>query len=229
MEKDKKFIDLVQLSFHLLTKALNELLILNEQKKDPKETELLKLPPFSFYRISLQYMIISEYTKILERDTKDNKRTEKYENRNAASLAKVSRLIYELKGQIFEKEHLENKALLEKIWDSEFYKNLKEDRDQKFLHSDADYKRGTWNSIKTYSEMEIKEAQAVLNDIYEILKRCTGAFNDYQYISPHDNRTQNFIHYHIVNNEFYKKNLMQAVSEGYNINYYRSGDMPRKK
>tara|TARA_R110002124_G_scaffold171273_5_gene338958 strand:- start:1088 stop:1618 length:531 start_codon:yes stop_codon:yes gene_type:complete len=175
-----------------------------------------------------------EFTKLLESDTKDRKNFPKgktwedYENTNSASLAKNSRFIYELKGESFEKEHRENIDQLVKIRASDFGVKIKDDRDKKFAHSDADY-RGNINSIKTYTETEIKEAQAVLNDIKEILERCTGAFKDYQFFSIPDNRTQNFIHYYIVCNEFYNKNLMKAVSEGYNINHYRSGDMPRKK
>lgn len=234
MEKEEKFIGIVQMSFHLLSIALEELLILNEEKRDPNEIHLMNLPPFKFYRISLQYMIIMELTKLLEKDTKDKKSFksgttwENYENTNSASLAKNSRLIYELKGHNFDNEHLENKVQLEKIWNSAFYEKLKNDRDKKFGHSDADY-QGDVYSIKTYSESEIKEAKAILNQIQGILKRCTGAFKDYQFVSPQDNRTRNFIDYHIVYQEFYDKNLMKAVSERYTINHKRNGEMSIKK
>jgi hypothetical protein len=234
MEKEERFLGIVQMSYHLLSTALNELLIINEEKGDPKETHLMNLPPFKFYRVSLQYMITMELTKLLERDTKDRKSFkrntswEDFENTNSASLAKNSRLIYELKGRSFKTEFLENKVQLEKIWDSAFYKKLKFDRDKKFGHSDADH-QGHIYSIKTYSESEIHEAEAILSQMEGILRRCTGAFKDYQFISPQDNRTRNFIDYHIVYQEYYDKNLMNAVSERYTINHKRNGEMPRKK
>ena len=67
-----------------------------------------------------------ELTKLLERDTKDRKNLrrnttwEDIENTNSASLAKISRMIYELKGEIFEKEFMENKNQLEKILASDY-------------------------------------------------------------------------------------------------------------
>ncbi len=235
MEKEENFIGIIQMSLHLLSTALDELLVINEEKKDSKETHLMNLPPFKFYRISLQYMIIMELTKLLERDTKDRKNFrrgttwEDYENTHSASLEKNSRMIYELKGEIFEKEFLENKDQLEKIWASDYYKKLKDDRDKKFGHSDADYQGGIY-SIKTYSESEIKEAKAVLSQIGEIFKRCTGAFKDYEFHFDHpDGRTRNFIDYHIVYESYYSMNTNEAFSEGYSIYHKREGKMPRKK
>src|SRR5690606_35949565 len=119
MEKVEKFVGSVQMSLHLLWTALDELLAINEEKKDPKEAHLMKLPPFKFYRISLQYMIIMELTKLLEPDTKELKNIRKgttwehIDNTHSASLAKKTIMIYELKGEIFEKEYQNNKDRLE--------------------------------------------------------------------------------------------------------------------
>lgn len=50
--------------------ALTEISILSEVKKTPEEVALLNGPPFSFYRVTLQYCFNAEYTKLLE--TKKN-------------------------------------------------------------------------------------------------------------------------------------------------------------
>ena len=234
MEKVEKFVGSVQMSLHLLSTALDELLAINEEKKDPKEAHLMKLPPFKFYRISLQYMIIMELTKLLEPDTKERKNFRKgttwedIENTHSASLAKNSRMIYELKGEIFEKEFENNKDQLEEIWTSDYYKKLKDDRDKKFAHADADYS-GDIYGIRTYSESEIDQAKYVLSQIEEIFKRCTGAFGDYEFhFDLPDGRTRNFIDYHMVYESYYSINIKKAISEGYSINHKREGKMPTK-
>lgn len=224
MEKEKKYLDIIQMSCRVLYVALNELLVVNEQKTDKKEAELMNLHPFSFYRVSLQYMIVMELCKLLEPDTKDIPK--KKETENAASISKISRIIYELRGESFHDDHNANVKYLDEIRESVFYKNMKIERNKRLGHSDAKYD-GNPYSIKTFSEREIREAKKILGEINEIYKRCTKSHDDYEYSFQYeDPGTRDFIDYHIVYEEYYEKNLMKAMSERYTINHKRNGDMP---
>jgi hypothetical protein len=233
MEKEEKYLAIIQMSCRTLSVALDELLVVNEQKSDKRDAELMNMHPFKFYRVSLQYLIVMELCKLLEPDTKDDPRNktkwEKFESVNVASVSKISRIIYELKGEAFHVNHIENKKTLNNIRKSTFYGILKTERDKKLGHSDGDYE-GNPYSIKTFNELEIREAKTILDQIDKVFERCTNAFDGSHFMFQYnDNQTRIFIDYHIVFEEYFNKNLMKAVSEGYTINKKRNGLMPRKK
>lgn len=233
MEKERSNLDIIQMSCRILAVAIDELLVVNEQKTDKREAELINLHPFSFYRVSLQYMIVMELCKLLEPDTKDNpnkkKNWEKFEAENPASISKISRIIFELRGNSYQNDHKTNVKTLDEIRKSVFYKNLKIERDKKLGHSDANYS-GNPYSVKTFNETEIREVKKILGEINVVFKRGTNSYADYEYYLQHeDGRTRNFIDYHIVYKEHYDNNLMKDVSEGYTINHKRNGLMPRRK
>lgn len=218
MDSENINLQMAQMSLILVSRALNELLVVNEQKQSAKEGKLMNLSPFSFYRVSLQYIIIMEFTKLLEPDTKDNsKKWETTENKNAASLSKLSRIIYESKMNIFLDHHNENKKTLSEIRNTKFYKDLKYERDKKFSHSDKDYNGKTYG-IKTFSEKDINESFNYLEKLKNIYKICSNAYNVPELIYIKDNGTRVFIDYHILYKEFYNNNLKKAISEGYTTN-----------
>lgn len=94
MDLHKKYFDLVQMSCRLLAKSLYELRILNEPKQNRKEADLVQFLPFKFYRVSLQYMIVMEFTKLLEPDTKDKKNSER---------EKLGKIMKKLTLQVYQK------------------------------------------------------------------------------------------------------------------------------
>ena len=106
---------------------------------------------------------------------------------------------------------------------------LKIERNKKLGHSDADYD-GSPYSVYTFNETEIRQAKQILGKIDEAFKRCTNGFDGSEYLFQQKNpQTRNFIDYHIVFEEFYSKNLKNAISERYTLKHKRNGEMPRKK
>lgn len=231
MVKEKRNLQIVQMSLTLLSKALNELKVVNELKGNVWESKMMNVSPFSFYRVSLQYIVIMEFSKLLEPDTKDNDRNKenwrKFENKNAANLSKLSRMIYDLTKDSYLDDHNENKKKLDELRGSQFYDNLKNERNKKIGHSDSDYNGKTYG-IKTFSEEEINEAFIIQEEIMKIYKRCSNACDVPDFLYHKDDGTRNFIDYHIVYNEYYNENLMKAVSEGYTINSKRNGSLGKK-
>lgn len=227
MEKFEKFKKIIAMSINLLSMALEELLIINEQKDDSRDADLMKRGPFKFYKIPLQYMIVMELTKLLEGDTKDNPKNktnwEKHENTNAASIAKFLRITLDFKGPGFEQEYLKCKSIIEEIKELEFYENIKDARNQKFGHSDADYPTDPFE-IRTYSGEEIKLAKSILLKVIEIYNRCI----EKHFIERKHSITRNFIDLHIVYEAYYSKHIYEAMEEGFNPLWKREGKMSRK-
>lgn len=64
----------------------------------------------------------------------------------------------------------------------------------------------------------------------KILNRCTDAYYESEFIFDHDdNQTRNFIDYHIVFHEFYRKHQTQAYREGYTIIKKRDGTLGKEQ
>lgn len=122
----------VQASLHWTYRALTEIYFLNKERS-AKEIELVNGPPFEFYRISLHYMFIMEYTKLME------SKNDRHPTNHIASLEKLSDAVCKEKGNDFRELHYKNLEILTLIKLSDFYVKLKGDRDKKFGHADADY------------------------------------------------------------------------------------------
>lgn len=196
----------VKMSFTLMYKSLSEISVLSKPRSRD-EMKTINLPIFTNYCISLQYMFNMEFIKLLENNSKS-------ERRNFSSLVKLSGKIYELKGEEFHEKHRENLDIVEHIRSSAFFHLIKTDRDKKFAHTDGDYNGDPWK-IKTLPPNDILEGFKLLELMKKVLKNCTGAFG-YEFLFDFkDPRTNNFITYHSIYKRYYDKHRMEAISEGF--------------
>ena len=192
--------------------ALTELGYLTKERSQD-QIDIVESHTFQYYRISMQYMFVMEFTKLLEPDTKGT-RWERFENRHASSLAKLSRKINEAFGTSFARQHDDNINILKDIRDSGFYGDVKEKRDEEFAHTDAN--RQDPLKITSFSTEEIDEAFKLMEKLKCVLDNCTSVYG-YDFIFDQDTTTDNFIIYHAMYQSYYDKHLNQAVSEGFHI------------
>lgn len=196
----------VEACLHWTHLALTEISYLNKARST-KEIAFVNGPPFHYYRISLHYMFIMEYIKLIEIDNL------RFPQSHFASLEKLSNALYREKGLDFENVHDKNLKELAAIRSSDFYKKMKEDRDTKFAHIDAGC--STPLSFSSFTEIEIGQAYQHLAMFSIIMDRCTGVF-DYSFAFQHaDTRTDNFIKIQTNCNEYYFDNYRDALSKGY--------------
>src|SRR5690606_844881 len=124
MEKIENF-SYVQMSCRLAFIALTELGYLTKERSQD-QIGIVESHTFQYYKISMQYMFIMEFTKLLEPDTKDRRLRkteawEDYESQNISSLEKLSRRINDSLVMAFEYKHDENKKVIGEISYSELY------------------------------------------------------------------------------------------------------------
>ncbi len=196
----------VQSSLHWTFMALTEIYFLNKERRS-EEIELLNGPPFQYYRISLHYMFIMEYKKLLEHDNANRPLN------NFASLEKLSNVVLDKKGDLFKAKHEKNLSLLTSIRESAFFKKIKDDRDKKFAHSDGNYADPF--SFSSFSDEEILLAQSHLKLFKIIMDNCTILYNNTFEFQHTDPRTDNFIKFYTNYKEYYYANYMDAISKGY--------------
>lgn len=196
----------VQASLHWTFRALTEIYFLNKERSC-KEIELVNGPPFEFYRISLHYMFIMEYAKLME------SKNDRYPTNHIASLEKLSDAVYKENDNDFRELHDKNLEILTLIKSSDFYMKLKGDRDKKFGHADANYQN--YFSFQSFSDDDIKTAFEQLYVFKAIIDNCTKIY-DYEFrFQNTDPRTDNFIKFHSIYKEYYYNNYFDAISNGF--------------
>ncbi|GGF49083.1 hypothetical protein [Echinicola rosea] len=213
----------VQMSCYLYSTSLTEIGYLYKSRPE-KERDIISMRPFQFYMISLTYMMTMELMKLLEPDTKETKgkKWENHEDTNFASLSKLNRTASKSVGRDFNGRYEENKKILAEIRAGKFYEMAKEKRDRKLAHTDR--RNGNPYGIRLYTPEEIEEAKIIRDKIKSVLDSCTNGYGDYQFIFDHeDNRTDNFIISTARENEFFHKNIMQALNEGFLFNQGNNG------
>jgi hypothetical protein len=218
MEKIENF-SFVQMSCRLALIALTELSHLTKERPRA-QIQIVKSHTFQYYRISMQYMFVMEFTKLLEADTKDRKfrkeeKWEDYENQNFSSLQKLSRRIKDSLGLDFSSKHEENKQIIGEIRDSEFYKYMKALRNREFGHTDAKGKDPL--NITSITRDNIEEAFKMMDKIKCVLDNCTSEYGYEFFFDYQDTRTDNFIAYHALYKSYYDKHLNPAIKEGFHI------------
>jgi hypothetical protein len=218
MEKTENF-SYVQMSCRLAFTALTELGHLTKERSRD-QVQIVKSHTFQYYRISMQYMFVMEFTKLLEPDTKyrrhrKREKWEEYENQNFSSLQKLSRKLNESLGESFTSKHEENNQILGQIRDSEFCKYIKDLRDEEFAHTDAKGKDPL--NITSITRDNIEEAFKIMAKVKCVLANCTSEYGYEFFFDSQDTRTDNFIAYHALYNNFYDKHLHQAIKEGFHI------------
>lgn len=199
------YMDHVKMSCNLLYLAWHELhLIINVS--NPREVKLVSgSPPFLYYALSLQYMLVMEFTKLLESGGKPDE--------NVASLFKVNKYMLKTFGEKYEESNLLILKLLNSIRKSDIYKEIRDKRDEKFAHIDASDSKPF--SVKALTEQQLKEISNQIDVIVQVMNTLTSFF-DYTYVfNRPDDRTANFIRFQAIYVEFFQAHSQLALSEGY--------------
>ncbi len=199
------------LSLYLCNDALSEISILSQPCKSKEELEFVNR--LRFYRATLQYCFNAEYTKLLEKKFKKNR-----PNNHSASLYFLNNLLLEDLGEKYIGTFENNARLLEQIELSDFYQKTLMLRDKKFSHKDLNDPNG--NFIIGLSDDDIETAIEHLKIMYQVLNNGAFFFDiTVQNKAPRkDSRTRNFIRNHSIYKQFYMKNHMQALEQGFSLN-----------
>lgn len=208
-EKIEQLISYVQSSLYFSNEAFNEIWHITQTPSSKEEYDIVSGHPFSFYGITLQYCFVMEYTKLL--DTNSSK-----ENENVASLLKLNESAKDFLGDSFEPKYLENKKLLKEITNSDLYKRLKKLRNKKFGHADSDKINNPWK-IEGFTGVQIEEMRSQIEVLLNIFNNIFGAVSDANFGLHDDDRTANFIRYHAKYKQYYYKNFIKAMEEGYGL------------
>jgi AbiU2 len=208
-EKIEQLISYSQSSLYFSNEAFNEIWHITQTPNSKEEYDIVAGYPFGFYGITLQYCFIMEYTKLLDTNTSN-------ENENVASLSKLNKSTRNFLGDTFEPQYLENKRLLNDITNSDLYKRLKKLRNKKFGHADSDEINNPWK-IEGFTGEQIEEMRSQIEVLLKIFNNILGAVSDASFGLHDDDRTANFIRFHAKYKQYYFKNYMKAMEEGYGL------------
>lgn len=203
-EKIKQMISYVLSSLYFFNEAFNEVWCITQAPGSEEDYDIVSGPPFGFYRISLQYCLIMEYTKLLESSRPSN------ENQNVASLFKLNDSVYKFIGEKYNSKYLENKKLLDELCQSELYIELRALRNKKFGHADNDLINDPIK-IKGFSGKQIEKMASQLQTLLRIANSLFSEVGHGHFILHNDNRTANFIWYHAIYKQFYYKNYVKTA------------------
>ncbi len=184
--------------------AITELQIISDEYYSANELKIVNSHTFNFYRATLQYCFIMEYTKLLELG---EKRTE----RHVASLQKLNEIINQDKTREFQTRFDKNEQLIEEIRSSDFYGKVRKLRDKKFAHSDGDEINDPFK-IKGFQTPDFDAAFKHLRMIIIVLNNFGSIYNRIYGIEVpnRDDRTKNFIKFHSEYQSYYMKNYFTA-------------------
>ena len=200
----------VQATFTWCNLSFSELWYLTQTPQSKEEVDLSKGHTLHFYGIVLQYCIVMEYTKLLEKVYKD-------ENKNVASIIKLNQKLKEHFGDTFQKASI-NEQIINELTSSDLYKKFKDLRDKKFGHMDGDFIDDALK-IRGFTGDEIDECLRELNLILDVINNCAEKLG-YQFseiVPNRDDRTANFIRYHAKYQQYYHDNFGKAHNEGYGL------------
>ncbi|RKS94743.1 hypothetical protein BC952_0367 [Flavobacterium limicola] len=203
----KEKFDHVYCSICLFNSALTELQIISDHDYSEKELSIVNSHTFSLYKVTLQYCLIMEYTKLFERG-----RSNKEEH--VSSLFRLNEAILK-DDESFRLKFIENEENLTRLKSTVFFEHIKVLRDKKFAHSDSHEKNSPFN-IKGFQTKDFEDAFFHLSIIKEVLINCSSEF-DFEYdlqIPNSDNRTENFIRYQAKYKDYYFKDYLKARQEG---------------
>lgn len=182
-DKPKNF-KFCELSLFLANKSLLEILnILNHKSIDI--SPIARSDTFRFYLFTLHYTFILEFTKLMEKDD------EKRKGNHFASLQKINRKIYNIKGKDFKYLFQDNLTKLELIWESPIFEKILILRDSKIAHIDNSKKVKPFD-FDPFSNEEVQELFMLLNEIKHVLNNCLSIYGG-EYYLPSFSRTANFL------------------------------------
>ena len=99
---------------YLYNSSISELQIISDEIYSKEEINIVNSHTFDFYRVTLQYCFVMEYTKLLEHGNKGNEQ-------NISSLTRLNELINEEQTTDFQLTFSENTNSIKEIKDSDFY------------------------------------------------------------------------------------------------------------
>lgn len=173
-----------ELSLYLANKSLLEISNILYHKS-------IDLSPISrsdtvrFYLFTLHYTFILEFTKLMEKDD------EKRKDNHFASLQKINKKIFNIKGKDFKDSFQDNLTKLELIWESPIFKKILILRNSKIAHIDNSKKVKPFD-FDPFSNEEVRELFILLNNIKLVLNNCLSIYNG-EYYLPDFTRTANFL------------------------------------
>jgi hypothetical protein len=200
----------VKSSFVWCNLAFGELWYLTQTPETKEEIELSRSHTFHFYGVALQYVIVMEYTKLLEAN---------YRGKN--NVASIVRLNQEMKkhfGEAFENSSI-NDEIINTLRSSNLFFKLKDLRDKKFAHTDGDYHVSPL-SIKGFTGNEIDECANQLRSILQVINNCLKmlGYEFLERVPNRDNRTANFLKYHAKYQQYYLENFRKFNKEAMDRN-----------
>ena len=200
-------------SAELCNRSLTEYYFISSAVSNTDELELLNGPPFSMYRVALQYCFNAEYNKLLEEKLRAGS-----PNNHIASIFNLNTFLYKTEGDAFKDKYQQNLPILGSLSNSEYAKKQRLLRDKKFSHSDA-HEVNNPLQIPALTDGEIQKGFEDIDLIYQVINTCAGHF-DYAYsvrIPYNDDRTRNFIKFHAIYKKYYFKHYLDAIREGFGL------------
>lgn len=178
--------------------AISELEIINRERKNESEYNIVSNHTFSFYRVTLQYIFTMEYCKLMEQGDKGNN--------NIGSLKKLNKKVSNIIGSRFLKTFEKNEVIIEQLYNSDFFKLIKDLRDTKYAHLDKKTCLDPF-SVKGLTDEQIQTGFNHLRLMYVVQNNCGGAFAiEYESMVPsREDRTNNFIKFQANYTDLYFK------------------------
>jgi hypothetical protein len=181
-------------NIYICNKSLREILNISPfHPWNEHEMDVVTSSPIMFFRFSLHYTFVAEYVKLIA-PLKERKKEE-----NVSSLYRLNQECLE-SDKIFSEDYKKNTLELDAIKKDPFSKEIRDLRDKKLLHSDANIPQ--WESFRSLTLSEIDKGFELILRMCKILKNCTKfmGFDFHLDIPDDDYRTEVFIHHHSIIN-----------------------------
>lgn len=185
-------------SLHLLNTALTELEILN-QSRTKDELHFVDSLMVKRYRLSLMYMFVMEYCKLLEPTT--------LKDENFASLARLNLSVSRIESiENYNYNYREIKKRISEIVRDEFSRQVRILRNTKYAHLD-----GIKDEFKfpALTDVQLTIARKNVNSIIKVHNQCAAPFGT-DYIINVDDSTNIIIKNYGRYFSYYEKNLPQS-------------------
>jgi hypothetical protein len=175
------------LNLHICAKSSKELFdIYPGHAWEENQLRVLVSNTISFYRLSLQYMFVSEYCNLLE------PLSNRYPKSNISSMYQLNRIALKTIPD-FKDRYDENIRLIEEIINNDLSKEIKRMRDKQLVHSDAEIDEpGKFKGINLEA---MESGFMLLRVMRRVLHSCNGGIVN---IPEVDSQTQRFIRNHAV-------------------------------
>jgi hypothetical protein len=187
-------------------KAINELYnLLGNYANNPDVYEIINNNTFTLFRVSLNYMITNEFSKLFD----------KGETKNSPKLSSICVLIDSLQKRY--------KVIDSILFDEKIIYDVKEYRDKTYAHSDK-HELNKPLSVSVYSRDQLIRMNNNLLKVNFLLNKLSQNNNDnifgepktYNLLRSFDvNTTVNFVKFSAIARKYYNDNSIDAMNKGY--------------